>query len=124
MVPEQAEAETRREYINRYVLFTDWVDRVDAWVASHFDDDGLCRIAHSVAERQVELVRRITPPSEFVASHPHLLLVMENTERMLDRAATGDRSGYRRHRQIVHEEQRLMSEMLQSDGRLMPVIDP
>jgi len=122
--PSTAHAETRREYVNRYVLLTDWVVRSDLWVSSHLEDHGLCRVAHSISERHVELARRMTPPPEFVAIHPHLLLIMENAERMFDSAATGDRAAFHRHRRVVHEEQRLIAELLQADGHFMPVIAP
>ncbi len=122
--PVTAHAETRREYINRYALLVDWVTRSELWVTRHLEDTGLCRLAQSVAERQVQIARRMTPPTEFVAIHPHLLLVMENAERMFALAAAGDRVGFRRHRRVVHEEQRIIAEVLQAEGRVMPVINP
>lgn len=122
--PSTASAETRREYVNRYVLLTDWITRSEIWVAGHLQDPGLCRVAHAIAERHVELARRMTPPPEFISIHPHMLLVMENAERMFDYAATGDRSAFHRHRRIVHEEQRVIAELLQSEGHFMPEISP
>lgn len=119
-----AATETRREYVNRYVFLLDWVTRSESWISSHLEDAGLCRAAHAVAERMVEIARRMTPPSEFAAIHPHLLLVLENTERMYELAAEGDRDGYRRHRRVVQEEQRLIGEILQAEGRFMPVVAP
>ena len=119
-----ASAETRREYVNRYVLLLDWVTRSEAWVSAHLEDIGLCRAAHAVAERHVEIARRMTPPTEFTAIHPHLLLVLENTERMFSYAAEGDRTAFRRHRRIVHDEQRVIAELLQAQGRFMPEISP
>ena len=119
-----AQAENHREYVNEYVLLLDWVNRSDMWMRGHLEDLTLCRMAHSVAERQVELVRRITPPPEFVAIHPHLLLVMENTERMYAYAAAGNRAAFRRHYRIVQEEQRLITELLQAEGHFMPEIEP
>lgn len=124
LLPLHAQAETRREYVNRYVLLIDWVNRAESWVTGHFEDSGLCRYAHSIAERHVELTRRMTPPQEFISIHPHVLLVMENAERMFDYAAEGNRQAFRRHRRIVHEELRVISELLQAEGHFMPVIDP
>jgi hypothetical protein len=117
-------AESRREYVSRYVLLIDWINRADTWVTVHFEDPGLCRMAHSIAERHVEVARRITPPAEFVSIHPHVLLVLENAERMFDVAADGNRVAYRRHRRVMHEEMRLIAELLQADGHFMPIIDP
>jgi hypothetical protein len=64
----------------------------------------------------------MTPPPEYAAVHPHLLLVLENSERMFASAAEGDRDAYRRHRRIVHDEIRVMTELLQAQGRIMPTI--
>ena len=124
LTPQRVEAETRREYVNRFVLIVDWVTRAETWVNGHFEDTGLCRMAHSIAERHVELTRRMTPPQEFVSIHPHLLIVMENVERMFDYASADDRNSFRRHRRIVHEEMRVIAELLQAEGHFMPVIDP
>ncbi len=123
-LPSQAQAETRQEYVNRYVLLIDWLARAELWVTSHLTDSGLCRMAHTMAEQHVELARRMTPPTEFLSIHPHLLLVMENAERMFEHAASGDRTAFRRHQRIVHEEQRLIAEILQAEGHFMPAIDP
>ena len=47
---------------------------------------------------------------------------MENAERMFDYAADGDRAAFHRHRRIVHEERRIIAELLQAEGHFMPVI--
>ena len=124
VAPEESQADTRREYVNKFVLLVDWVSRAELWVASHFEDPSLCRTAHSIAERHVEEARRMTPPPEFVSIHPHMLMVMENAERMFGYAAAGNRAAFRRHRRIVHEEQRIITERLQTNGNYMPVITP
>jgi hypothetical protein len=124
MAPASARAETRREYVNRYVLLVDWVNRSEIWVTQHLEDPGLCRLAHTIALEHVEIARRMTPPPEFVAIHPHLLLIMENTERMFDSAAAGNRPAYHRYRRVIHDEQQLISELLQAEGILMPDIVP
>jgi hypothetical protein len=122
--PRVARAETHREYVNRYVMLLDWIERTDVWVSTHLEDPGLARMAHSIAEREVELAERMTPPPEFVAIHPHVLLLVENAERMIDTAAQGNRIAYRRHQKIVHDEQRLLNELLQGQGVYMPTIGP
>ena len=124
LAPNTARAETRREYVNRYVLLVDWVNRSEIWVTQHLEDTGLCRVAHTIALEHVELARRMTPPPEFVAIHPHLLLVMENTERLFDSAASGNRVAYHRYRRVVHEEQQIISELLQAEGLFMPDMAP
>jgi hypothetical protein len=123
-LPAVARAENRREYVNKYVLLIDSVNRAEAWVRVHFEDAGLCRMAHSIAQRHVEEARRMTPPPEFVAMHPHFLLVMENTERMLAAAAAGDRVAFRRYLRIIQDEQRMIAELLEANGIFMPGIEP
>lgn len=120
----RARAETSREYVNRYVMLVDWVTRSEIWVSGHLEDLGLCRAAHAVAEEHVEIGRRMTPPQEYSGIHPHLLIVLENAERMYALAAASDRAGYRRHRRIVQDELRLIAEILQAEGRFMPEINP
>jgi hypothetical protein len=124
LAPATAKAETRREYVNRYVLLVDWVNRSEIWVTQHLEDPGLCRVAHAIALEHVELARRMTPPPEFVAIHPHLLLIMENAERMYDSAASGNRPAFHRYRRVIREEQQLISELLQGEGIFMPDIVP
>lgn len=123
-LPASAHAESRREYVNKYVLLLDSVNRAEAWVRGHAEDPSLCRMVHSIAQRHVEEARRMTPPPEFVLIHPHFLLVMENAERMFAFAAAGNRSSFRRHLRIVQEEQRMISELLEAEGIFMPEIEP
>jgi hypothetical protein len=123
-VAQGTQAETRRHYINKYVMMVDWLTRTEMWVTTHLDDLELCRWAHAVAERHVELAQRMTPPSELAAVHPHFLLAMENAERMFDNAAAGDRKAYRRHRRIVREEFRLVAELLQANSIYLPTMAP
>lgn len=124
LAPQPAAAETRREYVNRFVLLIDWVTRAESWVNGHPEDSGLCRMARSIAKSHVALTQRMTPPPEFVSIHPHLLMVMENAELMFHYASQGNRNSVRRHRNKVHEEMRVMTELLQAEGHFMPVIDP
>jgi hypothetical protein len=123
-LPAAAHAENRREYVNKYVMLMDWVSRSQVWVRNHMEDTSLCRMSHSIAERHVEMVRRMTPPTEFLSIHPHLLLVIENTERMYACAASGNRISYRRHYRIVQEEMQMIAELLEAEGHFMPEIEP
>jgi len=119
-----AHAETRRHYINKYVMMVDWLTRTELWVTTHLEDLELCRWAHAIAERHVELAQRMTPPSELAAVHPHFLIAMENAERMFDNAGAGARKAFRRHRRIVREEFRIIAELLQANGIYLPTMAP
>jgi hypothetical protein len=112
------------DYLRRYVLMMDWVERAIAYVPRHPGDTELAAVAQAVTERMVERAQRLTPPAELQDLHPHFLLVLENAERTFHFLALEERARADRHLAVVKEEIGLIRN-IQRDLRIeIPVLRP
>jgi hypothetical protein len=104
--PVQGQAETRREriYLSQLALLVEGSRRLVAFGEGHVDDRDLLKFAHPLAERYVEMANHMLPPPKVVVAHPHLMLVVENLERAVDAAASGDAATYQKRMRIARDE--------------------
>ena len=98
------QAETKKEYENRFQLMLDYAVRLNEYVRSRLGDKGLASYAHAMSERNASEAERMTPPTQFSLLHPHFLLVLENVERSFHFIANGDLTHYRHHQRIMRKE--------------------
>lgn len=68
-------------YLNRAALLLEASRAERDMVRPRVQDKELVEVAHEIAAARSETARRMQVPEEVVAAHPHLLLVLENTER-------------------------------------------
>jgi hypothetical protein len=105
--PGSAHADTdvrkNRLYLAEVAMVLEGSRRLLLWTENHVNEPEFARFAHPAAERYVEMAGRLVPPEHLVAAHPHLLLVVENVERALDAAASGDTSAFRQRARTVRE---------------------
>jgi hypothetical protein len=104
--PSAAQPEARRErvYLAELCMVLEGARRLILWAETYPSDTDFARFAHPLAERYVEMAGRMTPPGKLVVVHPHLLIVVENVERALDAAGSGDLGSFRQRMRIVREE--------------------
>lgn len=102
----QSEADPRknRVYLAEVAMVLEGSRRLLLWTETYVNEPEFARFAHPAAERYVEMAGRLVPPQQLVVAHPHLLLVVENVERALDAAASGDISAFRQRARTVREE--------------------
>ncbi|MBW2524056.1 MAG: hypothetical protein JRI23_07770, partial [Deltaproteobacteria bacterium] len=77
-------------YLNRAALLLHSARAERDMVRPRVQDKELVEMAHRIASARSEAARRMQVPKEVAAAHPHLLLVLENTERAF--AAALDRN--------------------------------
>ncbi len=101
-----AEVDVRRDrvYVAELAMVLEGARRILLWTETYVGEPEFARFSHPLAERYVELAGRMVPPKRLVVAHPHLLLIVENVERALDAAATGDLASFRQRARIVREE--------------------
>ncbi len=101
-----AEVDVRRDrvYVAELAMVLEGARRLLLWTETYVGESEFARFSHPMAERYVELAGRMVPPKRLVIAHPHLLLIVENVERALDAAATGDLPSFRQRARIVREE--------------------
>jgi hypothetical protein len=102
----QADNDARRSrvYMAELSMLLEGSRRLLLWAENYVGEPEFARFAHPIAERYVDLGGRLVPPENLVMAHPHLLMVLENVERALDAAATGDTVAFRQRTRIVREE--------------------
>ena len=74
------------------------------WAETYVNDPEFAKFAHPMADKYVEMASRLTPPARLAVAHPHMLLVVENVERALDAAASGELAAFRQRTRTVREE--------------------
>jgi hypothetical protein len=108
LLPALAQAENdarkNRVYLAELSMLLEGSRRLLLWAETYVGEPDFSRFAHPLAERYVDLAGRLVPPDNLVIAHPHLLMVVENVERALDAAASGDTPSFRQRARIVREE--------------------
>lgn len=101
-----AQAETKREriYLIELSMMLEGARRLMLWAETYPADPELAKFAYPLAERYVEMAGRMTPTGKLVVVHPHMMLVVENVERALDAARSGDLPAFRQRVRTVREE--------------------
>jgi hypothetical protein len=103
-VQAQTDARRHRVYLAEMSMLLEGARRLLLWAETYVGEPDFSRFAQPLAERYVDLAGRLIPPDKLVIAHPHLLLVVENVERALDAAASGDTPTFRQRARIVREE--------------------
>lgn len=110
-------------YLDTAAMLLDDSQRSADWVEKHLLDQKLAAIAHTVAEERVKAGRRVEVPKEVVKAHPHLLLVLETTERAIAAAEDGDPQRFMRLVYQAREEARTYRAILQQMHYTLPELD-
>lgn len=104
----QTFGQSRKNYLNRARLMLDFAVRTNEYVRQRLMDKELAHFAHTMAEKNVSEAEKMTPPSSLSIMHPHLLLVLENTERALSHAKKGEFAKYRKQQRTLQKELHLL----------------
>ena len=103
-----AHGESNREYKNKFLLMLDHAMHVNDYVRQRLGDKSLALYAHAMAETNVSVAEKMTPPTKYAMLHPHFLLVLENIERSFYFAHKRDLPNYRHHQKMVRKELQLL----------------
>jgi len=111
-----ARAETRKEYEARFVAMMEIAERIDDLARQHLGDRALLEYAHTIAAANAAAAEQMTPSREYVALHPHFLLVLEDLERSLSYAAQGRMERYRHFQKLKRKELQVLEELADRAG--------
>jgi len=100
--------QSKKNYLNRARLMLDFAVRTNEYVRQRLMDKELAHFAHTMVEKNVSEAEKMTPPSSLSLLHPHLLLVLENTERALSHAKKGEFAKYRKQQRTLKKELQLL----------------
>jgi hypothetical protein len=118
----EAEATSKKSYINRYVLVMDWTERSMLWVEKHKDDPDLGRVALQVAETNIKILQEFSPPKAFVDIHPHFISIVENSANAFEAVASGSPSAFYKYKKNVQNERKALFEVMRELNFVFPSI--
>jgi hypothetical protein len=100
----EADGKRERSYLAQLSMMLEGARRLILWTETYPNESDFARFAHPLAEQYVEMAGHLVPPKKLVVVHPHLLLVVENVERAIAAAASGDLPAFRLRVRTVREE--------------------
>ncbi|MBW2458866.1 MAG: hypothetical protein JRI68_30480, partial [Deltaproteobacteria bacterium] len=84
-------------YLNRAALLLEGSRAERDMVLPRSNDKELVRVVHGIAQARAREARTMGVPKSVVAAHPHLLLVLENSERAFAAALDGNHAKFVDH---------------------------
>ena len=110
-------------YLDRSALLLADAKRSNDWVLAHLGDKDLALMAREVADARVKAARGMQVPKEVAGVHPHLLLMMENSERAASAAADGDNEKFLHHLRTARDEDATFRGLLAQQKLALPNVD-
>ena len=107
-------------YLNRAALLLSASRAERDMVLPRSGDKELLRMVHTVAQARAEAARNMDVPKLVAEAHPHLLLVMENSERGYAAALDGDQQGFVQHVLRARGEDKSFRAILKNLGYALP----
>ena len=84
-------------YLDRASLLLDEARREGDMLLPRTHDKELVMVVHALAEARARVASKMECPAAVAKAHPHLLLVLENSERAADAAAQGNFKKFMEH---------------------------
>jgi hypothetical protein len=109
-------------YLDQASLLVHGAHQTNEWVFAHVTDKGLAKAAHEVALGRVKAAQGMSVPKEVVFAHPHLLLMMENSERAVYHASKGQRVKFLQYLHVARAEEATYRSLLKTKNYPLPVI--
>lgn len=110
-------------YLNRAALLLNGSRSERDMAISRFDDKELIRIVHEVSKARAASARNMEVPKVIASAHPHLLLVLENSERAYAAALEGDHQKFVSHILRARSEDTTFRSIVKKLGYTMPSTD-
>src|SRR5690606_29640918 len=83
-------------------------------------DEELVRVVHAVAQARARVARSMHVPKQVVGAHPHLLLVLENSERAYAAALDDNHSKFLEHIFRARTEDQVFRTLVEKLGYTLP----
>lgn len=107
-------------YLNRAALLLDQSRDERDMVLPRPNDEELVRLVHGVAEARARVARKMEVPKVLAHAHPHLLLVLENSERAYAAALEGDHQRFVQHILRARTEDKTFRALVERTGYALP----
>ncbi len=107
-------------YLNRAVLLLEGSRAERDMVLPRSTDEELLRVVHGIAQARTRTARTMAVPKSVVAAHPHLLLVLENSERAYAAALDGNHQKFVEHILRARTEDKTFRAIIAKLGYTLP----
>ncbi len=108
-------------YLDRAALLIDTSRLERDMVRPRANDKDLLRVVHGVAETRSRLARTMHTPKAVALAHPHLLLVLENSERAYASALQGNNQKFVTHILRARAEDKIFRALIKRLGYTLPL---
>jgi hypothetical protein len=107
-------------YLNRAALMLDGSKAERDMVAPRSDDKELVEMVYAIAQARTAAARRMTVPKAVASAHPHLLLVLENSERAYEAALADESEKFVQHLARARAEDKTFRALIAKLGYTLP----
>ncbi len=107
-------------YLDRATLLMAGSEKDLGMVREHITDKELATMVELVADARLKAASKMEIPAVVAKAHPHLLLVLEHTERAADAAREGNLRTALEHLDDAEREDRMFRELLTELGFTLP----
>lgn len=107
-------------YLDRAALLLDGSQAERDMVRPRVRDQELVELAHRIARARTDSARHMKIPAVVASAHPHLLLVLENTEQAFAAAREKDYEKFVIHIQRARAEDSTFRALIQKLGYTLP----
>ncbi len=107
-------------YLDRAALLLNGARAERDMAVKRYQDKELLRVAHEVAKARAASARQMDVPKVVAPAHPHLLLVLENSERGLAAALEGEHQRFLQHILRARSEDRTFRALVKKMGYTLP----
>jgi len=110
-------------YLDRASLLLDEARREGDLLQPRTNDKELVLLIHAVAEARRKAASKMECPAAVAKAHPHLLLVLENSERAAEAAVQGNFKKFMEHLTAARNEDRTFRVMIGELGYTLPELE-
>jgi hypothetical protein len=107
-------------YLDRAALLLDQARKEGDMLQPRTHDKELVVLIKSLAEVRVKVAGKMEVPAAIAKAHPHLLLVLENSERAAYAASMGNFRKFMDHLNAARDEERIFRAIVAELGYTLP----
>jgi hypothetical protein len=107
-------------YLDRASLLLEETRREGDMLLPRMNDKELVLVIHALAEARAKVASKMECPPQVAKAHPHLLLVLENSERAADAAAQGNFRKFTEYLTNARNEDRAFRALITELGYSLP----
>jgi len=111
-------------YLDRAAILLDEARKEGDMLQPRTYDKELATMIKALAEVRAKAGRTMEVPAAITKAHPHLLLVLENSERAADAALAGNFKKFMQHLNTARDEDRTFRALVGELGYSVPDVGP